>query len=65
MTVPNSLVVMVPSPSLSKSENASLNSADRKWIEKIKEINCQIYLKNTNHQKESLVNLLAPDYTDK
>lgn len=27
MTVPNSLVVMVPSPSLSKSENASLNSA--------------------------------------
>lgn len=27
MTVPNSLVVIVPSPSLSKSENASLNSA--------------------------------------
>jgi len=26
MTVPNSLVVMVPSPSLSNSENASLNS---------------------------------------
>lgn len=30
MTVPSSLVVMVPSPSLSKSENASLNSADDK-----------------------------------
>lgn len=30
MTVPSSLVVMVPSPSLSKSENASLNSADEK-----------------------------------
>ena len=27
MTVPSSFVVMVPSPSLSKSENASLNSA--------------------------------------
>merc|ERR1719237_915023 len=27
ITVPNSLVVMVPSPSLSKRENASLNSA--------------------------------------
>ncbi|ETW07635.1 hypothetical protein H310_02105 [Aphanomyces invadans] len=27
MTVPNSLVVMVPSPSLSNKENASLNSA--------------------------------------
>ena len=27
MTVPNSLVVIVPSPSLSKSEKASLNSA--------------------------------------
>lgn len=27
MTVPNSLVVIVPSPSLSNSENASLNSA--------------------------------------
>ena len=27
MTVPNSLVVIVPSPSLSKRENASLNSA--------------------------------------
>jgi len=27
MTVPSSLVVMVPSPSLSKRENASLNSA--------------------------------------
>ena len=27
MTVPNSLVVMVPSPSLSKREKASLNSA--------------------------------------
>ena len=27
ITVPNSLVVMVPSPSLSNSENASLNSA--------------------------------------
>ena len=27
LTVPNSLVVMVPSPSLSKRENASLNSA--------------------------------------
>ena len=26
MTVPNSLVVMEPSPSLSKRENASLNS---------------------------------------
>lgn len=30
MTVPSSLVVMVPSPSLSKSENASLNSGCRK-----------------------------------
>ncbi|CAN7939529.1 unnamed protein product [Ixodes hexagonus] len=29
MTVPSSLVVMVPSPSLSNSENASLNSAKR------------------------------------
>jgi len=27
MTVPSSLVVMVPSPSLSNSEKASLNSA--------------------------------------
>ena len=30
MTVPSSLVVMVPSPSLSKSENASLNSVEIK-----------------------------------
>lgn len=30
ITVPSSLVVMVPSPSLSNSENASLNSAKRK-----------------------------------
>merc|ERR1711931_466073 len=29
ITVPSSLVVMVPSPSLSKSENASLNSCSR------------------------------------
>ena len=28
MTVPSSLVVMVPSPSLSKSEKASLNSVE-------------------------------------
>jgi len=30
MTVPNSLVVMVPSPSLSNREKASLNSTDAK-----------------------------------
>ena len=29
ITVPSSLVVIVPSPSLSKSENASLNSEDK------------------------------------
>lgn len=34
MTVPSSLVVMVPSPSLSKSEKASLNSSCNKesWL---------------------------------
>lgn len=30
MTVPSSLVVMVPSPSLSNKEKASLNSAQKK-----------------------------------
>ena len=31
MTVPSSLVVTVPSPSLSNSENASLNSGNTDW----------------------------------
>ena len=49
LTVPSSLVVMVPSPSLSKRENASLNSAicssvnwsacrDKLWLGKDKKI---------------------------
>ena len=54
ITVPSSFVVIVPSPSLSKSEKASLNSASQSWwgtmlINNIlkchnERMHCQIYV---------------------